>query len=145
MQIILGSYSLVIMNLINKTTKFLFVIFLFLLASGLCKKEEDIAVKTGDDPSALIEKGKALFKTKTQPNCETCHGPDGKGDTPTGKAIKARNFTADAFKQGENIEDIVKTIFSGVPGTGMVSFKPQLSEEEATALAHFVKSLRPKK
>ena len=30
----------------------------------------------------------ALYKSK----CQVCHGPDGKGDTPAGKKVGARDF-----------------------------------------------------
>jgi len=34
------------------------------------------------------EKSAATYKQK----CATCHGPDGKGETPAGKAMKVRSF-----------------------------------------------------
>src|ERR1043166_3312219 len=34
------------------------------------------------------EKSAATYKQK----CASCHGPDGKGETPAGKAMKVRNF-----------------------------------------------------
>lgn len=36
------------------------------------------------------EKGKELF----QQNCERCHGPDGSGNTPIGKAVGAKDLRA---------------------------------------------------
>lgn len=39
-------------------------------------------------PARSDEKSAATYKQK----CATCHGPDGKGETPAGKAMKVRSF-----------------------------------------------------
>lgn len=82
-------------------------------------------------------------------NCSSCHGLDGKAQTDIGKALKARNFTADEFKQikdkkkGLTENDIFETLKTGVPGTGMASFS-HLPEADRKAIAHYVFSLRKK-
>lgn len=86
---------------------------------------------------AFAADGQTLFKK----NCVMCHGEDGKGQTPVGKALKARNFLTDAFKQGDSREAIAKTIKNGVPGTGMAGFAT-FSDEERLKMADFVLSLR---
>lgn len=80
-------------------------------------------------------------------NCSSCHGVDGKAQTDIGKALKARNFLSDTFKQmkdkakGPTEADIFETLKTGVPGTGMASFA-HLPESERKALAKYVISLR---
>ncbi|MEY4615848.1 MAG: hypothetical protein RJB66_808 [Pseudomonadota bacterium] len=87
--------------------------------------------------------GEKLFVT----NCSMCHGVDGKGQTDTGKALKARNFVTDDFKQvkdkkkGPTEEDIMNTLKTGVPGTGMAPFA-HLPESDRKALAKYVLTLR---
>lgn len=57
--------------------------------------------------------------------CVSCHGAKGDGDSPTGKALKATNFTKGFNKNTNKLpaEDyIVKVIQNGVPGTAMTSY-----------------------
>jgi len=88
---------------------------------------------------ALLDKGKAAFAV----NCMACHGEKGAGDGPAAAALnpKPRNFTSDAFKQGETPDAVFKTIAGGVPGTAMVSFA-HIGEADRWALAHWVLELR---
>lgn len=83
------------------------------------------------------EDGKALFER----HCVICHGKDGKSQTPTGKALKARDFSKDKFKQGESVEAIAKTIAVGVPGTGMAPFA-YIEEADRKKLAEYVLMLK---
>lgn len=85
-----------------------------------------------------IEAAKLKFKQFT---CELCHGADGKSNTPTGKAMKARDFTAEAFKQGDSVEAIMQTIQKGVPGTAMAAFTA-ISDEDRKILAEYILHLR---
>ena len=41
-----------------------------------------------------------IFKT----NCSPCHGPDGSGDTPTGKALKAKDLRSDEVQKQSDAE-----------------------------------------
>lgn len=87
--------------------------------------------------------GEKLFVT----NCASCHGNDGKAQTDVGKAVKARNLISDEFKQvkdkkkGVTEDDILGTLKTGIPGTGMASFA-HLPEADRKAIAKFVISLR---
>ena len=82
-------------------------------------------------------------------NCSSCHGLDGKAQTDIGKALKARNFITDEFKQikdkkkGLTENDIFETLKTGVPGTGMSSFS-HLPEADRKAIAQYVFTLRKK-
>ncbi len=88
---------------------------------------------------ALLDKGKASFAT----NCAACHGDKGHGDGPAAVALnpKPRNYSVDPFKQGDKVEDVFKTLGTGVPNTAMVSFG-HLPEEERWALAYWVLELK---
>jgi mono/diheme cytochrome c family protein len=42
-------------------------------------------------PAKADNAAEATYKTK----CAACHGPDGKGETTTGKAMKVKDFTSE--------------------------------------------------
>jgi mono/diheme cytochrome c family protein len=88
---------------------------------------------------ALLDKGKAVFTV----NCLPCHGEKGEGNGPAAAALnpKPRNFTVDAFKQGDTPDAVFKTISGGLPSTQMVSFG-YLPEGDRWALANWVLELR---
>ena len=80
--------------------------------------------------------GKALYDK----NCASCHGAAGKGDGAAAKAMK--NKPADlsgAAVKGMSDADIAKFITEGKAGT--THPKAKVSEEEASALAKYVKGL----
>lgn len=84
-------------------------------------------------------KGKPIFQTK----CVTCHGAEGKGDGPLGKALKppAGDFSsADSKKKSE--DELRGIIENGVPKTSMVAWKKQLSESELQNVLAYVLTLR---
>ena len=89
----------------------------------------------------LLAKGKESF-TK---NCVLCHGEAGDGNGPAGAMMnpKPRNLATDKFKAGDKVENIVKTIHDGLPGTGMAGL-PQIPKDEAKALAYYVLSFKKK-
>lgn len=70
-----------------------------------------------------------LFTT----NCERCHG-NGNSD------IKELNFADGEWKHGASLADVTKTIADGVPGTAMLPWKEQLTQEEIAALAKYVRT-----
>jgi mono/diheme cytochrome c family protein len=86
------------------------------------------------DPEIL-----ALYKTK----CQSCHLADGNSQVP------AMNFANGEWKHGTTVAELSKVIAEGVPGTAMLPFKAQLSEEEMEGLARYVrtfdKKLKPDK
>lgn len=99
------------------------------------------AIAAGVLPStpARLEAGKALYAK----NCMACHGEKGDGNGPAGKMMKPkpRDFREAKFVNGDKPENIFKTIAEGLPGTAMAPFKA-LSEEDRSALAHYVLSLK---
>src|ERR1700674_877963 len=54
------------------------------------------------------EKTAALYKQK----CAACHGADGKGETPTGKALKVKDFASEEVQKMSN-EDLSEVISKG--------------------------------
>ena len=96
--------------------------------------------------SALVERGKAVWQ---QAKCWECHGDGGKGDGEKaagleddfGFPIAPANLTTGQFKSGAGVQDIFRTISTGLSGTPMPSYADAVSEEDRWALAYFVLSL----
>jgi mono/diheme cytochrome c family protein len=80
-----------------------------------------------------------VYKVK----CQACHLAD--GNAP----MKEMNLADAEWKHGSKMADVIRTIEEGVPATAMLPFKAQLSPEEITALAAYVrtfdKTLKPEK
>ena len=77
-----------------------------------------------------------------QANCVSCHGGEGKGDGPAGKALdpKPADFHDKELVKTSSPFKFFNTIRLGVPGTGMTAF-PGLSDKEVWDLAFYLKSL----
>jgi cytochrome c6 len=82
----------------------------------------------GDDKSA------ATYKAK----CATCHGADGKGDTPAGKSTKVRSFAdPDVVKASDDdLAGIIEKGKAKMPGYGK-SLKP----DEIKDMVAYIRSL----
>jgi cytochrome c6 len=79
--------------------------------------------------------GAALYKSK----CAMCHGPDGSGNTPTGKAMKVRDLKSAEVKKMSDKE--IATVISDGKAK-MPAYKGKLSTVEIEALVDFVKKLK---
>jgi len=64
--------------------------------------------------------------------CAKCHGEDGKGQTPKGKQLMARDFTDAEWQSAKSDADLVKTVTKG--GEDMPSFGKKLSKEQIETL-----------
>lgn len=81
--------------------------------------------------------------------CWECHGQTGKGDgekapglkDDLGFAIKPADLTAGQFKSGPAVEDIFRTMTTGLTGTPMPSYRDSLPEEDRWALSYYVLAL----
>ena len=77
-----------------------------------------------------------LYKAK----CAACHGPDGKGETPIGKAGKLRDLgSAEVAKQSD--EDLAEIISNGknkMPGFGK-TLKPEQIKDLVAYIRGFSK------
>jgi cytochrome c6 len=79
----------------------------------------------------------SLFKAK----CAGCHGPDGTGSTPAGKAMKVRDLhSADVQKQTDaELTEIITTGKSPMPG-----YKGKLTDDQIKQLVGYVRELGKK-
>jgi mono/diheme cytochrome c family protein len=82
-------------------------------------------------PAHAAEDGKALFAQK----CASCHGPDGKGKTPMGQKLGAKDLTKE---DKEPVDEIVKDIEDGKPPK-MAAYKGKLTPGQIQALAAYIK------
>ena len=76
----------------------------------------------------------AVYKAK----CASCHGADGKGATPAGKATKARDFSADEVKK-ETDAEWTEIIVKGK--NKMPSYDKKLTESEVKDVVAYIRSL----
>ena len=78
---------------------------------------------------------KSLYQTK----CAMCHGADGKGDTPAGKAMKAHDFHSPEIIKMSDAELIAITTEGKerMPGYGS-----KLSAPEIEALVAYIRTLQ---
>jgi cytochrome c oxidase cbb3-type subunit I/II len=81
--------------------------------------------------------------------CWECHGQTGKGDGEKaaglkddfGFPVRPADLTSGQFKSGPSVQDIFRTMSTGLSGTPMPSYRDSLSEQDRWALAHYVLSL----
>jgi cytochrome c6 len=78
--------------------------------------------------------GEQLYKTK----CASCHGADGAGATPSGKATKARDFCSDEVKK-ETDEEWTGIIVKGK--NKMPSYDKKLSDAEVKEVIAYIRGL----
>jgi mono/diheme cytochrome c family protein len=86
-------------------------------------------------PALPAEDGTALFKSK----CAMCHGPDGKGQTPVGRSMKARDLGSPEVQQQTDAE-LVKIIVDGKGN--MPPYKGKLTDAEISAVVAFIRALK---
>jgi mono/diheme cytochrome c family protein len=83
--------------------------------------------------------GKLLFDK----HCMVCHGPQGKGDAPTGRALipPATDFTSQPSRK-KSVADLRRVIEQGSPRTAMAGWKGQLSDMQLSDVVTYVETLR---
>ena len=94
----------------------------------------------------MVARGKEVWH---QAKCWECHGQTGKGDgekagglkEDLGFPIRPADLTTGQFKSGPGVEDIFRTMTTGLSGTPMPSYQQSLPEEDRWALAYYVLSL----
>ncbi|WP_258119645.1 cbb3-type cytochrome c oxidase subunit II [Mesorhizobium onobrychidis] len=95
---------------------------------------------------AILERGKEVWKIA---KCWECHGQGGKGDgqkaaglkDDLGFSILPADLTSGQFKSGSAVEDIFRTMTTGLSGTPMPSYRDSLPEEDRWALSYYVLAL----
>jgi mono/diheme cytochrome c family protein len=110
------------------------------------KPEGDATKPVGDATKPVVKKkpkpkpkfdksaGRGLFMAK----CKSCHGDDGKGNTPFGQKIGMKSLAG----SGRSHASIRSITANGVPGTKMKPYQGKLTDKELDDVAAFVKSLR---
>lgn len=78
-----------------------------------------------------------IYKAK----CAMCHGPDGKGDTPTGKAMKVNDLSSNDVQKVSDAD--LSAAISG--GKGKMPAYKALTPDQVKDLVGFVRSLGKKK
>ena len=94
----------------------------------------------------MIDRGHEIW---TAAKCWECHGQGGKGDGEKAAGLKddlgfpivPADLTSGQFKSGATVEDIFRTISTGMSGTPMPSFKDAFPDEDRWALSYYVLSL----
>ena len=89
------------------------------------------------DAPAIVEQGKVLYHGKG--TCANCHGPEGAGDGPVASQLNPspRNFQHPGFWRHRTEGEIFWVIKHGSPGTSMIGFAGQLTDEEIWALIQY--------
>lgn len=81
--------------------------------------------------------GEAVYKAK----CQMCHGPDGSGNTPAGKMMKAVSFKSPELVKKTNAELITAT----EDGKGkMPAYKGKLTDEQIKDVIAYIRTLQKK-
>jgi len=89
------------------------------------------------ESAAIVEKGKALYQGKG--TCVTCHGPSGSGDGPVAASLNPspRNFQHHGFWRHRTEGEVFWVIKHGSPGTAMIGFDGQLTDEEIWSIVQY--------
>src|SRR3954469_21821556 len=83
----------------------------------------------------FAEDAAVIYKAK----CAMCHGPDGMGQTPTGKTMKVRDLSsADVQKQSDT--ELAKIISDGKGK--MPAYKGKLTPADITALVEHIRKFK---
>src|SRR3989338_4566018 len=78
-------------------------------------------------------------------SCASCHGKDGKGDTPAGKKLKAKDYTDPAVQAALKDEELIKAVKEGIKDgdkTKMKGFGDKLTDEEIKQLIAYIRSFK---
>jgi mono/diheme cytochrome c family protein len=88
----------------------------------------------------IVAQGKALYNGKG--TCFNCHGKDGGGNGPVAAQLdpSPRNFQHHGFWRHRTEGEIFWVIKNGSPGTSMIGFVGQLTDEEIWAVIQYERS-----
>lgn len=82
------------------------------------------------------DSGGSIYKAK----CATCHGPDGKGETATGKAMKVMDLASDEVQKLSDA-DLTAAITNG---KGKMPAYKTLTPEQVKSLVAYIRSVAKK-
>ena len=86
-----------------------------------------------DDPA-----GAAAYKSK----CNSCHGPDGSGNTPVGKSLKVADLRSDTVQKKSDAE-LIQFVADGKGN--MPSFRNSTTDDQLKVIVAHVRFLGAKK
>ena len=92
------------------------------------------------DSLEMLAKGKALYEGKG--TCVNCHGQSGAGDGPVAASVNPapRNFLHHGFWRHRTEGEIFWVIKYGSPGTSMIGFGTQLTDDEIWTIIQYERS-----
>lgn len=85
-----------------------------------------------------VAPGQNLFRA----NCAACHGPDGAGNTPLAKSMKATNLHSLTVQKKSDVQ-LAQVITNGAGD--MPSFKNSLTDDQIRALVNYLRALSRRK
>jgi cytochrome c6 len=86
-------------------------------------------------PAMAQQGGDAIYKAK----CAMCHGADGVGDTPVGKAMKVNSFKSDADVKASDAE-LAKTTREGKGK--MPAYAGKLTDDQIQQVVAYIRTLQ---
>jgi len=86
------------------------------------------------DPARPDDKTAATYKQK----CASCHGPDGRGETPAGKAMKVRSFASP--ETAKMSDDELAVVIEKGRGK-MPKYGASMKAEEIRAMVAYLRTL----
>jgi cytochrome c oxidase cbb3-type subunit 2 len=114
------------------------------------KTPEPISIPAQPSPDAeLLALGTRMY---ADAGCIQCHGSGGKGDGTSAKDLKddggepisPTDLTLKPFKSGPKLEDLYRTLSTGLNGTPMASYAEALTPKERWSLVFYVVSIATK-
>ncbi|MEC4890276.1 MAG: c-type cytochrome [Nitrospira sp.] len=107
--------------------------------AGTLAEARALASPLPDSPET-VEKGKALYNGKG--TCFNCHGRDGSGNgmAAAGLDPSPRNFQHHGFWRHRTEGEIFWVIKYGSPGTSMIGFGDQLTDDEIWTIIQYERS-----
>jgi mono/diheme cytochrome c family protein len=94
------------------------------------------AAPRSQKPPAAPARGDAAAAATYKKHCQVCHLD---GDAP----LEPMNFADRKWVHGSRLNDVIKVIRDGVPGTAMLAYKDILTTEEIRAVAEYVRAFDP--
>ncbi len=102
-------------------------------------------MKDEEQAQPHVMSGKAVYTV----HCATCHGAEGRGDSPAAEGLKdawdkpisPANLAIPGLRSGPEPEDVFRTVATGMDGTPMVGHLDTLGPEKIWDLVAFIRSL----
>lgn len=86
-------------------------------------------------------RGKAVYEH----HCQSCHGPDGRGDGPEGESLKVGPADFHRFRSFSKSDDeLLRTVEHGVVFSPMHSWRGQLGDGEMQDVIAYIRLLSQK-